>query len=115
MNQAAAVLTMFCPECGRKAESDDKFCRACGKTLQQGTLADITAPTASTPQASVSSEPPTSAAAEATQPTKTDPLLAVRIVLLIGAGLSAFTAPMFITLLLGVAWLVVMFIPKKST
>jgi hypothetical protein len=113
MNQAAAVLTMFCTECGRKVASDEKFCRVCGKALQQGTPADIPAPTASTSQASVSSEPPTSAAAEATQPTKTDPMLAVRVILLIGAGISAFTAPMFITLLLGLAWLVVMFIPKK--
>jgi hypothetical protein len=43
-----------------------------------------------------------------------DPLLAVRVVLLIGAGVSAFTTPMFITLLLVIAWLVVMFLPKKT-
>jgi len=53
------------------------------------------------------------AAAEAAAPKKTDPLLAVRVVLLIGAGVSAFTAPMFITLILVVAWLVVMFLPGK--
>ncbi|HET9837163.1 MAG TPA: hypothetical protein VFR84_02945 [Candidatus Angelobacter sp.] len=55
------------------------------------------------------------AAAEAAPQKELDPLLAVRVVLLIGAGISAFMAPMFITLILVVAWLVVMFLPKKST
>jgi uncharacterized membrane protein YvbJ len=112
MDQGVAVSTMFCPECGRKVTSDEKFCRVCGKGLQEGTPASMSAAeSAATPSTGIT---PALAVEQADQSKKTDTLLAVRIVLLIGAGISAFTAPMFVTLLLGVAWLVVMFIPKKD-
>lgn len=114
MSEAAAVPTFFCPECGRKVASDEKFCRVCGKVLQQGAKADAPL-TATSASASFATPPPPSlATAESTPPKDMDPLLAVRVVLLIGAGVSAFTTPMFITLLLVIAWLVVMFLPKKT-
>ncbi|HET9182145.1 MAG TPA: zinc-ribbon domain-containing protein [Candidatus Angelobacter sp.] len=100
MDQVAALETAFCPECGRKLAGDEKFCRACGKQLQEQSAANPGTAVAATP-------------VDTTQ-TKPDPLLAIRVVLLIGAAVSAFTAPVFITLILVVAWLVVMFLPKKS-
>jgi zinc-ribbon domain len=107
VSEAAAVPTFFCPECGRKVGSDEKFCRVCGKVLHEGESAGVPSPASLTPP------PPSMAAAEAANPAKLDPLLGVRVVLLIGAGVSAFMAPMFITLILVVAWLVVMFLPTK--
>jgi uncharacterized membrane protein YvbJ len=101
MSQTATVQTLFCPECGRKVAADEKFCRGCGKPLQEQALAANDAQNVS------------ASTVDSVQ-TKSDPLLAVRIVLLIGAGISAFTAPMFITLILAVGWLVVMVLPKKS-
>ena len=115
MSEAAAVSTFFCPECGRKVASDEKFCRVCGKTLQDTTPVGAPPPAPAPATPSATAPPPTFAAAEAAPPAKLDPLLGVRVVLLIGAGVSAFMAPMFITLILVVAWLVVMFLPSKKS
>jgi hypothetical protein len=102
MSEAATAPTLFCPGCGRKLTGDEKFCRTCGKSLAEEGVPP------SAPQ-------PPAALGPSSEENKTDPLLAVRVVLLIGAGISAFTAPAFITLILIVAWLVVMFLPKKKT
>lgn len=48
------------------------------------------------------------------EPEKSDSMLAVRVILLVAAGISAFTAPWLITFFFVVAWLVTMFWPRND-
>ena len=46
---------------------------------------------------------------------KNDPLLAVRVVLLVATAISAFVFPMVVTFIVGLAWVVALAWPKKRS
>jgi hypothetical protein len=77
---------MFCGACGKQIEDADAFCRFCGAGKRATDLKGTK---------------------------KSDPLFPVRIVLLIAAVISGFTAPWLITAFLVLVWLVVGFWPRR--
>ena len=88
---------MFCPKCAKEVDETDDFCRACAHPLARQ-AAPVVAPVAT--------------AVAPTAGKKSDKLLGVRIVLLIGAAVSAFTMPWLVTAVLGFVWIITLVLPS---
>ncbi len=82
---------MFCTKCGKPVDEIDTFCRSCGHGLKKDGL--------QSPPAKVQS---------------LDPLLGVRIVLLLGAGICAFTVAWPLAAVLAFLWIISMVWPVKK-
>jgi len=86
---ASPATTRFCPKCGSGDPANGRFCRDCGNQLE----GDV----------------------QSTQPsarTKADPLKPVKIGLLIALGFSLFFAPMIVSAVLALAWVITLVVPQ---